>query len=100
MSPYSDYKIENSNKFIKVEDEIKKLNEMLQTINENIGKDIFAAVRRATASLQKNNNSSGNVSNALMGVDGTEIKGLLQQKADRKELEALNDLKSNKVDTE
>lgn len=99
-TPYTEFKALNLQKFSKLDEDIKKLNDLLQTLNENIGKDIFAAVRRATASLQKNNNNTSNVPNALIGVDGTEIKGLLMQKADRKELDALNDLKSNKVDTE
>lgn len=42
------FKSENNGKFVKISEEMGKINEVLQTINESIGKDIHSAVRRAT----------------------------------------------------
>lgn len=80
-------------------------------MNEGIGRQIFEAVRRATLNLTKSNinagssinpNESGGGGSAASGGDSTnyfELKQLLQSKADKMDLDGLNNTKANKLDT-
>ena len=71
------------------------MNDLIQTINENLNREINVAVKKATTQVVKSMNPNGG--NML---DANEIKNMMSGKVDRDELTALYDLKSNKLDTE
>ena len=74
---------------------MERMNDLIQTINENLNREINVAVKKATTQVVKSMNPNGG--NML---DANEIKNMMSGKVDRDELTALYDLKSNKLDTE
>ena len=76
-------------------EEMERMNDLIQTINENLNRESNVAVKKATTQVVKSMNPNGG--NML---DANEIKNMMSGKVDRDELTALYDLKSNKLDTE
>ena len=82
----------------------------MKFVSENIAKDIHTAVRRATASLKaqiqssqqasfSNSNGYGN-SGSGVGMDSNELRKILLSKVEKSELEVVIGMKSNKADTD
>jgi hypothetical protein len=67
-------------------------------LGRQITKDIFSAVKKATAHLKASGDGSGVTGNAT-GVIGEDFKQIVNEKADRRELDDILQEKANKLDT-
>ena len=69
-------------------------------LGRQITKDIFSAVKKATAHLKATGDGSGGpTSGNAVGVIGEDFKQIVNEKADRRELEEVVSQKANKMDT-
>jgi hypothetical protein len=72
-------------------------------MGKNISKDIYSAVKRATANISKGPGEPGNI--AEFGAVGSfgggeDFRSLIISKADKFELENMQIMKANKCDTD
>lgn len=75
-------------------DQARESEENIQILSIEISKEIMAAVKKAQRTL--NQQSSGGNSSANNG----ELKHLLAMKANRDDVDKLNEVKTNKMDSE
>jgi len=70
-------------------------------LGRQISKDIFSAVKKATAHLKASGDGSGAATSGnAIGIIGEDFKQIVNEKADRRELEEMVQLKANKMDTQ
>ena len=85
-------------------DKNREIEKSIDMMGKNISKDIYSAVRKATANMKAQNNTGGGDNIAEFGPEGNrntdDLKSILLTKADKFELETLSLLKANKCDTE
>lgn len=74
-------------------------------MGKNISKDIYSAVKRATANISKNPNVGDPSNIAEFGTaggsgGGEDLRSLIISKADKFEIENIQMMKANKCDTD
>ncbi|CDW86627.1 UNKNOWN [Stylonychia lemnae] len=96
------FRIQINEKFLENKNKIKEVEDMIDILGKNVSKDIYAAVRRATQHLSKNQtmgSSPRQNGNDELGFS-EEARNILQNKVDRQEFSDQLKSKSNKKDTE
>lgn len=84
-------------------DKNRETERSIDMMGKNISKDIYSAVKRATANISKGPGDPGNISEfgALGSIGGGEdFRSLIISKADKFELENMQIMKANKCDTD
>jgi hypothetical protein len=101
-----DYKAENNQRFMDMIDKLAKIDETIDALGQNISREIYSAVKRVTMHLNKNI-PTGSMGAVFAGPNGNvfnpsevELRKAIEAKADKADLIEINNLKSNKMDTE
>ena len=80
---------------------VTEINHLIDSLGQQITKDIFTAVKRATSHLKQNAVTAGEGAPALGGtIMSEELKVIVASKADQQALLDLQATKANKIDTQ
>jgi len=80
-------------------DQARESEENIQILSNEISKEIMAAVKKAQRTLNQQS-SAGYGTGGHANANNGEIKQLLAMKANRDDVDKLNEAKTNKMDTE
>eukprot|EP00347_Sterkiella_histriomuscorum_P012456 403368505 len=90
------YKNENDKRIDECFKKYDHLEETLDILGQNISKDIYAAVKKATSHLNNKQMSKSN----MFSISEEELRALIEAKVDKQEFQVLCLQKSNKQDTQ
>ena len=81
-------------------EKVREVEKMIDVMGRNISKDIYSAVRRATSHLTKTEGNPAAASSNGTGIMSEDFKVAMISKADKSEVEGLQQTKANKCDIE
>lgn len=84
-------------------DKNREIERGIDMMGKNISKDIYSAVKRATANITKSPNvgDSNNIAEfGTLGSGGEDLRSMIISKAEKFELENMQMMKANKCDTD